>query len=171
RRRAVQPRALISRLGGARGATRRLGVPPRLRTVDDGVEERHASALEVFFDLVLVVAVAALGDLLGRDTSPLGFVRYGALFVPVWGGWVCYTFYADPFETDDALYRLLVIGAMLAMACVATTTAGAVSASGGSASFAASYLAVRLILVALYARAHRREPRGRPLSSRYLAGF
>jgi hypothetical protein len=33
--------------------------PPRLRTVDDG-QERHASSLEMFFDLVFVVAVVWL---------------------------------------------------------------------------------------------------------------
>jgi low temperature requirement protein LtrA len=32
--------------------------PPRLRTVEEGFEERHATWLEPFFDLVFVVAVA-----------------------------------------------------------------------------------------------------------------
>ena len=82
----------------------RLGVT--LRTLTD-TESRHASALELFFDLVLAVAIAALGELLARDTSLRGFLRYGALFVPVWWAWVGYTFYADRFETDGVGRRML----------------------------------------------------------------
>jgi hypothetical protein len=37
--------------------------PPRLRTVEAGAGDRHASRLELFFDLVLVVAIAQLAHL------------------------------------------------------------------------------------------------------------
>jgi low temperature requirement protein LtrA len=43
-----------------------------LRTIEEGFEERHATWLELFFDLVFVVAVAELGQQLrpcGGSTS------------------------------------------------------------------------------------------------------
>jgi low temperature requirement protein LtrA len=150
---------------------RRLIAPPRLRTLGDAEQERHASSLELFFDLVLVVAVAQLGEMLKADTSATGFLRYAALFVPVWWAWVGYALYADRFETDDVVYRLLIFSAMLALAAVAVTTPDALSDPGTSAGFAASYVAVRAILVGLYARAFRHEPLARPLAARYLTGF
>ena len=54
--------------------------PPRLRTD----EERSASWLELFFDLVFVVAIAQLGQVLADNLSPGGFARFFLLFVPVW---------------------------------------------------------------------------------------
>jgi len=44
-------------------SSRRWLRPPRLRTVETGAGERHASWLELFFDLVLVVAIAQLAHL------------------------------------------------------------------------------------------------------------
>lgn len=150
---------------------RRLLVSPRLRTLPGREGERHASALELFFDLVFVVAMAALGDVLHDDPSGAGFLRYGALFVPVWWAWVGYAFYADRFETDDLLYRLATITAMLAIAGVALSTPDALSGGSDSVSFAASYVVIRAILILLYVRAYRSEPRARPLCLRYISGF
>ena len=59
----------------------RLLRPPRLRTLDDG--ERHASYLELFFDLVFVVAIAQLAHELVLDHSLAGFGVFAGLFLPV----------------------------------------------------------------------------------------
>jgi hypothetical protein len=56
--------------------------PPRLRTVDDADRERHASALELFFDLVFVVAVAELGETLSSHTSAVGFLHFAVVRRP-----------------------------------------------------------------------------------------
>jgi len=162
----------LRKSGGRRrgGRTDIAGLRVTLRTLTN-TESRHASALELFFDLVLAVAIAALGELLAHDTSLRGFLRYGALFVPVWWAWVGYTFYADRFETDDLIYRLLVLLAMLAIAGIALNTSLAFSSLSASRVLAASYVGVRLILLLLYARAYRHEPRARPLCGSYLVGF
>ncbi|MDQ1414108.1 MAG: hypothetical protein QOE07_2696 [Acidimicrobiaceae bacterium] len=144
--------------------------PPQLRTLTDA-EARHASDLELFFDLVLAVAVAALGQALTSNPSLTGFVRFAALFVPVWWAWVGYTFYADRFESDDFIYRLLVLTAMLAIAGVAVNTEAAFVSRSASLRLAASYVTIRLILVVLYLRAYRWEPLARPLCARYALGF
>src|SRR5213595_4113809 len=92
--------------------------PPRLRTLaDEG--ERHASWLELFFDLVFVVAITELSQYLVADHSAGGFLRFAALFVPVWVAWQGYMAYASRFDTDDLAFRLAYFLAMLAIAAMA----------------------------------------------------
>src|SRR5205085_919414 len=79
--------------------------PPRLRTLEDAEEERRATWLELFFDLVFVVAVGQVAHRLTHDTSTAGFLRFAGLFVPVLWAWTGFTFYANRFDTDDAIYR------------------------------------------------------------------
>src|SRR6185312_3940857 len=80
--------------------------PPALRTPGDGGdEERHASWLELFFDLVFVVAIAQLAQELARDHSLGGFAIFAGLFLPVFIAWQGFTFYADRFDSDDVLFR------------------------------------------------------------------
>jgi low temperature requirement protein LtrA len=143
--------------------------PPRLRTVEEGFEERHATWLELFFDLVFVVAVAELGQNLTNDPTLHGFLVYVGLFIPVIWAWAGFTFYANRFDTDDLTYRLLILLAMFGVAALATNTPNAIE-EGGRA-FAASYVFVRLVLLALYARAIRYVPEARSLSVLYFRAF
>ena len=142
--------------------------PPRLR-VFDTEGERRATWLELFFDLVFVVAVAELGEVLSNDATLAGFLRFLALFVPVWWAWAGFTFYANRFDTDDLLYRLLILVAMFAVAALATTVPDAFE--GGSAGFALSYVCIRLVLLALYGRAIRAVEKGRGLALFYFSIF
>jgi low temperature requirement protein LtrA len=64
----------------------RLLRPPRLRTVEDE-DGRHASYLELFFDLVFVVAIAQLAHELVVDHSLGGFAIFAALYLPVFIAW------------------------------------------------------------------------------------
>jgi low temperature requirement protein LtrA len=143
--------------------------PPRLRTVEEGFEERHATWLELFFDLVFVVAVAELGQNLTRDPTLDGFLQYVGLFIPVIWAWAGFTFYANRFDTDDLTYRLLILLAMFGVAALATNTLNAVAEGGRN--FAVAYIGVRLVLLALYARAMRHLGRARPFAAVYFTAF
>ena len=44
---------------------------------------RHATWLELFYDLVFVVAVTALAIRLHNDHSPTGMLQFIGLFLPV----------------------------------------------------------------------------------------
>jgi low temperature requirement protein LtrA len=142
--------------------------PPRLRMLDTE-EDRRATWLELFFDLVFVVAIAELGNNLSGDVTPGGFLEYLALFVPVWWAWAGFTFYANRFDTDDLLYRVLVLLAMFSVAALATNVPAAFG--DDSAGFALSYVGVRLVLLVLYARAIRYVPAARSLSVFYFSAF
>jgi low temperature requirement protein LtrA len=143
--------------------------PPRLRTLaDEG--ERHASWLELFFDLVFVVAITELSQALVADHSAGGFLRFAALFVPVWVAWQGYMAYATRFDTDDLGFRVAYFGAMLAIAAMAVLV-GDVSRGEHSAAFAVSYVVLRSIMLALYWRAWRAVPEARVLVRFYGLGY
>ncbi|GAA4609941.1 low temperature requirement protein LtrA [Actinoplanes octamycinicus] len=144
---------------------------PRRFGVADSSGERHADWLELFFDLVFVVAVAELAATLEHHPTGSGFVQYTLLFVPVWWAWVGYTFYADRLQTGpDVPYRILMIVAMLAVAALAVAVPDAFHGNG-SVRFALCYVAVRAVLIILYARAFRLDRSARPLTGRYLIAF
>jgi low temperature requirement protein LtrA len=142
--------------------------PPQLRTLDDQ-GERHATWLELFFDLVFVICIAEVVHTL-EDYRSLGdFLGTAGLFVAVWWAWVGYTVYADRFDTDDLLHRVLVLAGMLAVIAMALSIHDALH--GGSARFALSFVAVRGIVLLLNARARRHAAPARPLLNLYLTAF
>jgi len=143
--------------------------PPQLRSGEEAESERHATWLELFYDLVFVAAVAQLARNLSDDYSWLGMLHFSVLFVPVWWAWVGHTFYLTRFDTEDVGHRLLTMAQMAAAASLAIHVPAALGAT--SAGFALSYAAVRFILVAEYLRAGGHIPAVRPLTCRYAAGF
>jgi low temperature requirement protein LtrA len=132
--------------------------------------ERHASWLELFFDLVFVVAIAQLARQLVDDHSLGGFAIFAGLFLPVFIAWQGYTFYADRFDTDDAPFRVVMLAAMLAIAALAVQLPD-VAAGRHDTGFVLAYVALRSLLICLYLRAWRAVPRARPLIGRYAGGY
>src|SRR4051812_31468045 len=123
--------------------------PPRLRLADELPAERRATWLELFFDLVFVVAVAEVAGVLHDDHDWRGVLRFLALSVPAVWTWMNFTYYADQFDTDDVPYRLAVFAGMLASAALA------VSLPEAGVGFVVAYVALKAILAGLYERARR----------------
>jgi low temperature requirement protein LtrA len=153
----------------ARSATRRPRLePPRLRTLEDRTD-RRASWLELFFDLVFVVAIAELSHELVVDHSLIGFARFAGLFLPVFIAWQGFTFYADRFDTDDLLFRGVMLLGMLAIGALAVQVPDV--AHGRSSGFVLAYAVLRSLMVGLYLRSYIHVPEARPLIVRYAAGY
>ena len=140
-----------------------------LRTVNELAGERHASWLELFFDLIFVLAVSQVANAFLADLSPVGFVHYLLVTALVWWAWVGYSFYADRFESDEPAYRLLMFAGMLAVAALSTFIRGAFADTGSA--FALSYAVVRAVLVVLYLRAVYYVPLARELTARVAVEF
>ena len=103
-----------------------------------------------------------------RTTCSLGgFLGRPACSWPSGGpGWC--TVYADRFDTDDLLHRVLV----LAVAAVIAMALSIHDAYGNAARFALTFVAVRGIVLLLNARARRRAGHAaRPLLNLYLTAF
>ena len=120
---------------------------PRLRLREETSGSRHASWLELLFDLVFVVAIAELAKRLHDDPTWSGALTFAALAVPVIWSWMNITFYADQFDTDDLPFRLAVFATMLAVLVLAGGLDDAATA------FVLAYVAIKAVLVFLYGRA------------------
>lgn len=146
---------------------RRIIEPPRLRIGEAG--ERHATWMELFFDLVFVVAVSQLADRLLHQTTIVGVLEFLLLFAPVWWAWIGAAFYSDRFGTDDLSDRLFLLAQMATAAGLAINAGQAFRER--SINFALSYAAFRYLLVAQYARAGRFVPQARPFTRPLVRRF
>lgn len=137
---------------------------------EEGREEaRHATWLELFFDLVFVFAIAELAHLLHSDLSWSVIAGFAGLFVPVWWLWIDFSYYADQFDIDHGFYRLVMLGVMLGLVIMALTIHDVLQ--GHSENFAIIYSALRLIIIWLYVQAWRFVPPSRELTARYGISF
>ena len=132
---------------------------------------RHATWLELFYDLVFVVVIFQLAHNLEEDFSLYGFLGFLALFVPVWWSWTGAAFYATRFDTDDLGHRILILLQMVGAAALAVNVSDALG--NDSAGFALSYAAIRIILVLEYVRTgiSKSFSSATPLIRRYSIGF
>lgn len=144
---------------------------PKLHTelYQDEHEERKISWLELFYDLVYVATLIQLGDALGSDVSIGGFLRFIALFVPIWWAWTGMTFYSNRFVVDDLVHRVLIFTQILGIAALGFSVKGAFGDL--YVQFTLSYVVVRFILVLLYLRAASSVPHAAELARRYAIGF
>ncbi|MFJ6085234.1 low temperature requirement protein A [Streptomyces sp. NPDC092369] len=117
-------------------------------------ENRHASWLELFFDLVAVAGVAQIAHLLHGvpDVSDLGL--YALLFLAFWTAWVCFTLYANVAYENTHLRTVL--AAMFGMAVMAAAVPGVHEGDDHHARvFALAYILIRAL--ATRAWQHRRQ--------------
>ncbi|HZC41093.1 MAG TPA: low temperature requirement protein A, partial [Streptosporangiaceae bacterium] len=154
-----------------RGLDRGRRVLPALRLQEAGESraERHATWTELFFDLVVVVAVAQLAAGLHGDQSVPGGLAFAGLFVPVWWAWTTYAYAADLFDSDDAPFRAVLLGAMLLVAALAATIPAAFA--GRTGGFVIAYAILRADLLTVYVWAWRSDRALRALVGPHVAGF
>ena len=148
-------------------SNRSLLAPPSL--LSSPQQERHATWLELFYDLVLVVAVNQVSLVLTGDLSSATITIFLGLFLLVWWTWSNHTVYTTRFETDDLVYRLLTFLQMFAIVGIAIEIPQAVL--GHTQGFAITYLAARMVLLVLLVRALYYIVEARPLMRIYLIGF
>jgi low temperature requirement protein LtrA len=144
-----------------------------MTTTNNDEKERHATWLELFFDLVFVVIISQLSHFLLHEVSLLRFLEFLFLFIPVWWSWIGTAFFATRFYTDDIGHRLLLLLQMGGAGAMAVNISGAFSNTFSG--FALSYAFMRLILVIEYVRVFRttlESPQSvNPLVKRYIIGF
>ncbi|MGH3649986.1 MAG: low temperature requirement protein A, partial [Acidimicrobiia bacterium] len=118
--------------------------PPQLRTQDEE-GGRSATWLELFYDLAFVVAVAVLAGRLLDNVSLTGLASYFGYFVLLWWLWASHTYYADRYDTDDLVYRLLAAGQMTAVVVIAASLSPGEASS--TRAFAFGYATSRVLLL------------------------
>jgi low temperature requirement protein LtrA len=144
--------------------------PPSLRTADGhDQEERRASWLELFFDLVFAGAVGQLAGALQDHPTLHGVGRFGMLFVPIWWLWVQFSFYADRHESEDTAHRVAFLSAILL--CLGLGAGAPRALAGDTDGFIIAFASLRALQLVLYARARYHLPATRALYSRFLVFF
>ena len=141
--------------------------PPQLQHSEaDAGKQRTATWLELFFDLAFVLVVGELAVGLHNDLTLHGVLVFAGLFTSVWWAWAGFTFYANRFDTDDVVYRLAKLTAMLAVAGLAASASDATGEL--AAQFALCQAALRIVLVSLYLLAYRHVAQARNLIAVYV---
>lgn len=139
--------------------------PPALRIGKENEIDRHATWLELFYDLIFVALIAEIAHNLDRDVSLPGFLRFIMLFTTIWWSWVGSTLYSTRFDTDDPIHRFLTSIQMLCIALLAVNVHNAWGES--SASFAFFYALIRILNFIEYCRALRHIAIARKLTIKF----
>jgi low temperature requirement protein LtrA len=140
---------------------------------DPNDEHRAATPLELFFDLVFVVAVAFASEEVEHgllEGEPLETaLRYLVVFFGLWWAWVNFTWFASAYDVDDVVYRIFVF----------VTITGALILAAGIPRFfndfdrsvaVLGYVVMRLALVTQWIRSGRADPPRRITAYRYAVG-
>ncbi len=143
----------------------------RPRSPDE--EHRAATPLELFFDLVFVVAIAQAGGRLhhaiAADHVAEGLLSYGMVFFAIWWAWMNFTWFASAYDTDDVAYRLAVFLQITGSLILAAGVPRAFDAQDFSIA-TLGYVVMRLALVGQWLRAARSDPQRRSCAHRYALG-
>ncbi|MFN0179230.1 MAG: low temperature requirement protein A [Gemmatimonadales bacterium] len=150
-------------------AFQRWVAPPRLRLPGDDSEDRRATWLELFFDLVFAAAVADLGSELSDHFTPAGLGAFFLQFFLFWWAWTGHTFFSTRFDNDDLLHRVLTLGQVF-LAAVMAVNASPDLMTRETAGFVAGYGGMRLLLAVQYGRVVSVEA-SRPLARRQRLGL
>lgn len=134
---------------------------------------RAATPLELFFDLVFVVAIAqAAGGLhhaIAEHHFVDGIVGFALSFFGIWWAWMNFTWFASAYDCDDVPYRIFVFiqltGALIFAAGVPDLAAGNLSIA------VTGYVVMRLALVVQWLRAGGGDPERRQTAHRYALGI
>ncbi|GAB3617591.1 low temperature requirement protein A [Okibacterium endophyticum] len=135
---------------------------------------RTASPLELFFDLVFVVAVAfssqQLHHMETEDHLGEGVLAYLLVFFAIWWAWMNFTWFATSFDTDDWLYRVTTIAQMAGVLVLAAGTSAAMVEHDFTLA-TMGYVIMRLAMVSQWLRAAISHPDLRTTALRYAAGI
>ena len=134
---------------------------------EDAETERRVTWIELFFDLAFVALVSALSGGLARHIGFAAAAQWALYFGSMWAVWRYGAIYADRFETDDVSYRLSLLGLMAAVVIMAVSAAEGFSA--GFRGFGIGYILADALILALWRRGGRHNPRFRPMGLRLTA--
>jgi low temperature requirement protein LtrA len=124
--------------------------------LEEELEERRTSYLELFFDLVVVFAITQVTSLVLSDTSAAGFARSLLVLALVWFAWSGFAWMTNAIDVESIFVRVSVLVGMAATFMMAFAVPGAYGEDG--AWFGASYLGLVVVNIALYINGARPYP-------------
>lgn len=142
---------------------------------DPHEKHRVATSLELFFDLVYVVAIASaargLHHLLGEHQIASGIVWYMLAFFAIWWCWMNYTWYASAYDTDDTAFRLITFIQIFGALVFAVGINNFFKPEHNLILPITGYVIMRLAMIIFWLRAARLDPLRKNVCRRYAAGI
>jgi low temperature requirement protein LtrA len=119
-------------------------------------EESRVTPLELFFDLVFVLALTQCTALMADEPTWEGLAKGLLVLGVMWWSWVGYAWLTSVVNPEEGAVRLVVFAAMAAFLVVALCVPGAFTDE--ALLFACAYAIVRFSQIALFVLASRDDP-------------
>ena len=130
-------------------------------------EGERVTPLELFFDLVFVLALTQCTTLIVHDPTWLGVAKGAIVLAVLWWSWGGYAWLTSVVDPEEGTVRIVIFLAMAALLVCALCVPGAFD--NDALLFACAYGVVRAAHIALFILASRDDP-GLRRSVRGLAG-
>jgi low temperature requirement protein LtrA len=119
-------------------------------------EEERVTPLELFFDLVFVLAITQCTALMAASPNWAGIVRGLFVLTVLWWTWAGYAWLTSVVDPEEGLVRIAIFAAMAAMLVAALAVPG--SFDDDALAFACAYAIVRIAHIGLFLIASRGDP-------------
>lgn len=130
------------------------GHVPRVRAV--ARQSERVTPLELFFDLVFVLALTQCTTLIAGRPTWVGVARGMLVLAVLWWAWVGYAWLTSVVDPEEGAVRLAIFAAMAALLVAALCVPGAFG--GEALLFACAYAVVRGAHIMLFRVASREDP-------------
>ncbi|MBN2638836.1 MAG: low temperature requirement protein A [Bacteroidales bacterium] len=145
--------------------------PPK--KFDQPEEERRISWLELFFDLVYVIAISRITHHFAQHVTLEGFLEYISLFIMIFWGWLNGSLYHDMHGNEGLRTRLMTLWQMMIIAALAITIGQTTENRTQNITIVLMMMQLYITYlwwsVGFYDRSHRRY--NRPYTLLYLAAL
>jgi low temperature requirement protein LtrA len=118
--------------------------------------EQRVTPLELFFDLVFVYAITQVTTLMSEDLTWRGVAHGLLVLAALWWAWTGYAWLTNTLEPEEGLVRAGMLAGMAGMLVAALAVPGAFGAD--AVLFGVAYMLLRLVNLALYVIAGKRDP-------------
>ena len=122
----------------------------------DAARGEQVTPLELFFDLVFVLAITQCTALMADEPTWTGVLKGLAVLGVLWWSWVGYAWLTSVVDPEEGAVRLVIFAAMAAMLVAALCVPDAFGDLG--LTFAVAYAVVRFSQIGLFMIASRDEP-------------
>jgi len=119
-------------------------------------EEERVTPLELFFDLVFVLAITQCTALMAASPDWAGIVRGLFVLTVLWWTWAGYAWLTSVVDPEEGAVRIVIFAAMAAMLVAALAVPG--SFDDDALAFACAYAIVRIAHIGLFLLASRGDP-------------
>lgn len=141
------------------------------------VSEKHRAAtpLELFFDLIFVIAIASASSSLHHALAAHhiadGLIAYGIAFFSIWWAWMNFTWFASAYDTDDTPFRLTTFLLMFGAMIFAVGVDDIFNPNVRPIIPVTGFVIMRIAMMIHWLRAAKEDPANKKTNTRYALGI